>query len=205
MTSFRSEDLATVGDTISRLQRQRGVTFVHGGHVDKQYGGSDITEHLQLDRSRIERRDSTPISDYPSLWQGLDIAICPLNPIVFNTVGKSPIKAMEASAAGVPFVAAACEPYLSYCEGLWAGSPAEYLAQLQRLIGDRQLRVDLADAAYQRVQQDDIARRWHDWHDCYLSLGLGQAKRMQNAGLLPPGPTSQPTTTTTDRRLVLAR
>lgn len=162
-TAVRSQDLEQVGDAVRYYLREHSkVTFVHGGWHSQD---PPLAKQISIPQNRLERRASQPILTYPTLWRGIDVAICPLNDIPFN-LAKSAIKAMEASASGVPFVASAVGPYVDYGEGLLVSTPAEWKASLEAL-SDTKQRETIAESAYDRVRALDITKRWDDWATFY--------------------------------------
>ena len=186
-TGYRSGDLETVGNSIRYFLRDHPhITFIHGGHDP---AARHISELLNIPKHRVKTRLSCSIERWPRIWEGIDIAILPLNAVEFNSA-KSAIKALEASAAGVPFIATEFGPYIDYGQGVLVDSPAEWLAALNRMTKpattwpkgnsafdppstpsqaytSSEFRQQLADTAYQRVQAEDANRRWTEWADLY--------------------------------------
>jgi glycosyltransferase involved in cell wall biosynthesis len=166
VTSHRSQDLEQMGSAIRYFLRDhKDVTFIHGGHhVDNP----QVAKILGIPKSRTQARPMMPIEHYPRLWQGIDTALCPLNPIDFN-VAKSALKGMEASAAGVPFVASPLPEYERYGQGRFATTPEQWSDNLDDLM-DYGVRQDLADRAHERVQAEDVGMRWADWLVAYQTV-----------------------------------
>lgn len=155
--SYRSGDLETVGNAIRYyLRDHQDVKFIHGGYDPTARHIADV---LNIPRSRIGTRPACPIDRWPRIWHGLDLAIIPVNPIDFNKA-KSPIKAMEASAAGVPFVATDFGPYKDYGCGLLASTPTQWRDQLE-IAGSPNARQRLVTTAYDRVSREDILSLIH--------------------------------------------
>lgn len=163
-TSTRSQDLEQLGNAMRYFLREHPkVRFVHGGATSQD---PHIADLLSIPRSMVDQRKSIPVKRYPELWRGIDVAICPVNSIPFNAA-KSPIKAMEASAAGVPFIASAFGPYLDYTPtGLLASGPAEWKASLELLM-DTEQRKTIAERAYAYVEGLDITQQWAKWATFY--------------------------------------
>jgi glycosyltransferase involved in cell wall biosynthesis len=165
-TDHRSNDLEQLGKSLKYFIRKHpDIRFIHGGH---RTGTTPAAKLLNIPNGTATVRGGTTIRDYPQLWQGIDIALCPLNPIDFNR-SKSAIKAMEASAAGVPFIATDLDAYREYGCGMLVSAETEWTQALERLT-DRTERQTQADRAHERVQQEDIARRWTDWADLFSDL-----------------------------------
>lgn len=165
-TGYRSGDLETLGNAIRHYLRDHpDITFIHGGHDPTSRHIADL---LNIPKHRITTRPSCSIDKWPRIWQGIDVAILPLNTVEFN-LAKSPIKAMEASAAGVPFIATEYGPYVGYRQGILVQGQDEWAAALRRMHHHETRRL-LADQAWDHVQQHDAAKRWTDWADLYRNL-----------------------------------
>lgn len=93
------------------------------------------------------------LETYPAAMTAFDIALAPAGRSAFYK-GKSPLRAMEAGALGIPVVA---DPFL-YSEvvadgetGLLAETPAAAGEALDALIRDESLRIKMGDAARARI------------------------------------------------------
>jgi glycosyltransferase involved in cell wall biosynthesis len=162
-TSHRSGDLEQLGNALRFFMRDhKEIRFIHGGHSDANPKAAKL---LKLPVSRIDTRPLMAIEQYPKLWKDIDVAICPLNPIPFN-FAKSAIKAMEASAGGVPFIASDLDAYSAYGQGWLVKDELDWESALEGML-DFTVREAFAEAAYQRVQSEDISLRWKDWLAAY--------------------------------------
>jgi glycosyltransferase involved in cell wall biosynthesis len=173
-TGFRSGDLETVGNAMRYFLRDHpAITFVHGGYDPSSKPASEL---LNLPKHRCATRPACPIEQWPNIWQGLDMAILPLNAVDFNRA-KSDIKAKEASASGVPFIATHFGPYVDYGQGLTVGDkhddPLSWRDALEMTL-DHNIRQSLADDAFERVQSDAAILRWTDWANLYSQLAQGR-------------------------------
>lgn len=103
---------------------------------------------------------------YATLARSFDIGVAPLAPTVFNR-SKSPIKAMEYAAFGIPTVASNVGPYADYIEhgvtGLLVTRPHEWSTYLRDLVHDQDLRANLAAAAHKKVAGLTIGQHVEEW------------------------------------------
>lgn len=112
--------------------------------------------------------DMAPITCYPNLWAGIDVALVPLRDTPFN-LSKSAIKGMEAAAQMVPFLAADTPEYRWFGAGAVCRRPRDWTRTLRRLV-DPEARAAAAEVARERVAAEDITLRWKDWADLYAGL-----------------------------------
>jgi glycosyltransferase involved in cell wall biosynthesis len=161
-TKHRSNDLEQIAQAVRHFMRAHpDIRFVHGGHHSQS---PRAAKQLGVPATRTDTRPLLPIDQYPQLWQGIDIALCPLNVIDFNRA-KSAIKAMEASASGVPFIATELDAYTQYGQGLLART-GEWRDALEDMLSV-DLRTEIADDAHRRVEREDVSLRWADWVKVY--------------------------------------
>lgn len=101
----------------------------------------------------------TPWARTADYYQNLDfdIGLAPLAPTQFNRC-KSPVKALEMAARGIPVVASAGTAYDQFVEhgttGFLIEDPADWQAYLEWLVQDAATRRTMGEAAH------DVARRW---------------------------------------------
>jgi hypothetical protein len=99
-----------------------------------------------------------------------DIALCPLADTAFNRC-RTPIKALEAAALGIPVVASDVEPYRGFVvdgvTGFLCRTEADWRARLRELIHDLEARAELGDKARQVAADHTIQTRWRDWAAAY--------------------------------------
>lgn len=65
-----------------------------------------------------------PIHELPRLWEGIDVGLVPMADKPSNFGAKSCLKGLEASAAGLPFVASASSEYRWLRDSLGVGRVA---------------------------------------------------------------------------------
>lgn len=111
-----------------------------------------------------------PFEDYPAAtaWGGFDLAIAPLAQHPFNDA-KSNIKALEAAAQGIPFLASRVGPYRDLpTEGFVTvpNTPDAWLTALRDLTTDRDRRATLAAKAKEWTHDTHtparVRKRWVD-------------------------------------------
>jgi len=107
---------------------------------------------------------------YQEILHGCDIALLPLNATRFNSL-KSDVKFIECAGHGVTVLASPtvyAGSLRSEETGLLFETPAQFEAQLQRLLNDGELRLALANNAYQYVAQTRLQvhhyRKRYEWY-----------------------------------------
>lgn len=105
-TSHRSGDLEQVRGVIKPLLDSGDFTFQHSGHHDT---ATPVHQILNLSEGQVLRVPLCEPQMYPSSLT-MDIGIAPLRDTPFNHA-KSDIKALEYSAAGIPWVASPMTAY----------------------------------------------------------------------------------------------
>ena len=91
----------------------------------------------------------------------LDVGLCPLLEGRFNAC-KTPIKAQEYAARGIPIVASKVPPYVDYVEHGVTGllvEPDEWTDAVLELIGNPSLRYTLASNAYEKERANTLEDR----------------------------------------------
>ena len=107
------------------------------------------------------------------LLREIDIACCAVADTAFNYC-KSPIKVWESTLAG----AAVCATPVLYgkaitdgVDGLLAETPAEWLAQLRRLVASKELRKTLRRNQRERIEQrHTLERNVAKWPDAWALI-----------------------------------
>lgn len=166
---WRSGDLETMRPWLPDFLARHGLRAHHGGHVPR---GDDFAAKTGVPAELVSTARMRPIMDYPTLFDGFQIGVVPLNPIDFN-VAKSTIKGLEYAAAGIPFVAAATPEYVRLAElgvGRVAATPEEWVAHLTELLDPR---VRKKEAARNRalVSTDHTIRsRAGEWAELFAGV-----------------------------------
>lgn len=163
-TGYRGGDLEVLRGVLAPWLKTRGLGFIHGGAYP---GTPAVHQALRLyEETEVDIRPSCPPAEYPKLFRGIDIFVAPLSDRPFNQA-KSPCKVMEASAAGVPYIASAVGPYNEYDGGgAVARKPKDWIHHLDRLL-DYWERASQVEAQTHRVKAHDLKWRWQEWRDAY--------------------------------------
>jgi len=163
------------------------ITIGWGGsathHMDWDHAGQHIRRFLQRNGQaelhcigndygallRAPRRRFTPwqqsVTDY---YRAIDytIAAIPLMPHVFN-LAKSPIKATEAAALGIPVVASAYGPYADFVQhgvtGLLVKADHEWGRHLRALVEDADMREEMGANARRAAAEWAIEQHTDEW------------------------------------------
>ncbi|MDE3205585.1 MAG: glycosyltransferase family 4 protein [Acidobacteriota bacterium] len=163
---WRSRDLQILQGVLGPYMVRHGLSFIHGGHVPAAPRAADLLG-LRPETPTTERL-MVPVSEYPSLFEGIDLFIAPLADTPFN-LAKSSIKLLEASASGIPWVASDIGPYRSSQGGRLARRPKDWQRHLEVLI-------DPSERALQRATQLEwastysIDRLWTNWVNAYKTI-----------------------------------
>ena len=163
-TGYRGGDLEVLRGVLAPWLKTRGLGFIHGGAYP---GTPAVHQALRLyEDTPVDIRAACPPEEYPKLFKGIDIFVAPLSDRPFNKA-KSACKVMEASAAGIPFIASAVGPYNEYDGGgAVARKPKDWIRHLDRLL-DYWERHSQAEAQMHRVKRHDLKWRWQEWRDAY--------------------------------------
>lgn len=140
-TSHRSGDLETVRGIIKPMVDAGEITFQHSGHHDLARGVHDI---LGLSADQVLRVPLVEPHLYPSSLT-MEIGIAPLRDTPFNHA-KSDIKALEYSAAGIPWIGAPMTSYKALVETWGVGRLAKNGQQWRRHI------TELSDPEVRRAE-----------------------------------------------------
>jgi hypothetical protein len=118
---------------------------------------------------KVPRRRFTPwqhsVEDY---YRVVDytIGVCPLLPHVFN-LAKSPVKATECAALGIPVVASAVRPYEDFVQdgttGYLVRRDHEWAAALRALTNEPDMRREMGMAAREHARQYTTSRLAPAW------------------------------------------
>lgn len=115
----------------------------------------------------------------PDIWDyyqavDFDIALCPLEPTAFNAC-RTPIKALEMAALGIPVLASDTTPYREFVvdgvTGYLCRTPADWRARLRELVNDPQARQELGAKARQLAADHTIQQHYRRWQTAYEGVG----------------------------------
>lgn len=162
-TPWRSGDLEQLSSFIGNyiLTNNQKVRFHHSGHLPS---APSAAEQLGIDKRFVTTNHLAPISDYPGLFNGIDIGIVPLTDIPFNHA-KSFIKGLEYAAAGIPFIASPVPEYKFLFDsgvGRVASTPEEWIYHFNEL-RDVSIRKDEAQINIEKLENFSIEKRGEDW------------------------------------------
>jgi hypothetical protein len=160
-TPWRSGDLEELSGFLNNYLVANNLNFHHSGDTQ---GAPTAASQLMIDEKLVSKMGLSPISDYPKLFQNIDIGIVPLRDIEFNKA-KSFIKGLEYVAAGIPFVASPSPEYkLLFDAGIGriANTPDEWMYHFDEL-RNRKMRRDEAQSNLEAVSEFSIEKRGDDW------------------------------------------
>ena len=145
-----------------------GRRFVHIG-AETSADTAEVASVLGIhNRDRVESRHMCPVHELPDAMRGVDVFLAPLEASSFNHA-KSAIKAQEASAAGVPFIASDMPEYRWFSDGragVICDKPSQWRAALERLT-DVEERRKLSRIGRERVEEVSIGNTWKHWERTY--------------------------------------
>jgi glycosyltransferase involved in cell wall biosynthesis len=163
----QEDDFAPVAEAWRRLAlRYPDVRFVVAGWQPDALRGA-------VPSDRLHTLPWLPLQRYPELYRQIDIMCCPLADTPFNRC-KTPIKAMEAGAAGCAVVASPTL-YRSIVKdndtGYLARDADEWETHLARLVEDGELRKVLARRLRRRVvEEHDLGQNAERWIAAWIWL-----------------------------------
>jgi glycosyltransferase involved in cell wall biosynthesis len=110
------------------------------------------------------------LDEYYLVLTTYHVAICPLADDMFNR-SKSPLKALEASALGIPVIASDVRPYQDFIidgeTGFLIRREHEWARALRALANDEDMRLEMGAAARRHAAQFATPARAKDWIDTY--------------------------------------
>lgn len=138
------------------MSRHRHVTFMSIGYPFAEMIKSDRALSIPF----------TCLETYPAAMMSFDIALAPAGTTGFYRA-KSPLRALEAGALGIPVVAdpgVYGEAVIDGKTGLLASTPGEAEEALEQLVGDESLRLQLGDSARRHVEANyDMRHQVDHW------------------------------------------
>lgn len=149
-------------------------------HVELHIVGYlELPQDLQPFKKRIIIHDYVEWHQLPELISRVDINLAPLTDTIFNQA-KSEIKWLEAALVKVPTVASRLGSFEEMIKdgqtGLLA-SDDEWEESLELLIGSRELRQRLAEAAAEEVERQCVTSRHHDELTAYVKKWLASDEK----------------------------
>lgn len=162
-------DLTEAAIPVKRFM-QRNVSW------DLVVAGVDFRRSFRVAKDRVFYVPWLHVTDDPRLFYRLidyDIGICPLTDTQFAR-SKSPIKALEYSARGIPVIASDVEPYRNFIhdgvDGFLVKHEHEWLNRLETLANDEDLRLMMGAAAKENARKYLIEDHWKEWVNAYKML-----------------------------------
>ena len=146
--------------------------------VELHFMGSDFSPLLFDLRRRCRRSNWQPdVGDYYKRVD-FDIAVAPSADIPFNR-SKTPIRALEMAAMGIPVVASNRLPYSEFViDGktgfLCDDDHDEWVARIGQLVDDDALRAEMGQVARDQAGGHTIEDNWHLWEQAYERAAGGQ-------------------------------
>ena len=138
--------------------------------------GQDYRRSFKVPENRSFHVPWVHITDDSKMYYrtiDFDIGICPLVDTKFAR-SKSPIKALEYSARGIPPVASDVEPYRNFIRhgetGFLVKQEHEWLKYLSVLASDTELRESMGKAAKEEARKHTIEQNWQKWVNVYKML-----------------------------------
>lgn len=165
---WRSGDLETMQGIIGPWCFKNKWQFHHSG--DYPASGLSAAKMAGIpDSVPVSTSPLVAITEYPKLFDDLNLGIVPLSYCPFNEA-KSAIKGMEYAASGVPFVAADTSEY-KWLAGVMnigrvAHRPKDWVRNLE-VLADPKVRAEEAKKNKEAVKRLDINIRYIDWKDTY--------------------------------------
>jgi glycosyltransferase involved in cell wall biosynthesis len=162
------QDITAASGAVRRFMKRHDDWGFH-------LGGQDFRLSWNLPLSRITFEPWISVVDDTEDYYGsidFDIGICPLMNTEFNR-SKTPVKAMEYMARGIPVIASDVEPYSSFIRhgetGFLAKYEHDWVRYLEALADDT-LRFEMGENCLEFAEGLRMSRHWKEWEDAYTSL-----------------------------------
>jgi hypothetical protein len=172
---WRANDMHILRQFLPEFLEDFGLPFYHGG--DSQVPGvQKAWEQVGIDPKTVQCTTAPlcHISQYPQLFQPLNVSLIPLEDVRFNH-SKSALKALESSASGIPFIASDLPEQRWFVEHGGAGRLAKN-HKPQTWVDNL---VDLLDPEVRRLEGKqnrahaelfDIREQWKQWDAVYQEV-----------------------------------
>lgn len=151
---WRDTDLQQLLPTVIPWLKEHNRPFYHGGEWPDGRKARDILGHRTITRL------ATPLPDYASLWDPLQIALIPLENSTFNQA-KSWCKGLEACARGIPYISSKHAEYEAL-GGRIARRPYEWAKHLDEL-QDPSVYAEECAQSRARAEELSMDRNWREW------------------------------------------
>jgi glycosyltransferase involved in cell wall biosynthesis len=146
------------------------------GGWDLHLIGTDYRDTFKVPAARSDFTRWIQVNDDPDGYYRMpdfDIGLAPLTFDEFNK-SKSPLKALEYGALGIPVIASDYPPYRDYVRhgetGFLVKRDHEWLKYMGILASDQGLREEMGVKARAVARQYTIEGNWHLWDTAYKSL-----------------------------------
>jgi glycosyltransferase involved in cell wall biosynthesis len=133
--------------------------------------GTDFRPTFGHTHARLTRWEPDPRDYYQHL--DFDIGLAPITSSVFNE-SKSPLKALEYAAMGIPVIASDFGPYPEFVvhgvTGFLAKRDKDWRDYIRELVADADLRESMGKKARELAAQHTIEGNWHRWAAAYQEV-----------------------------------
>lgn len=167
--SSHERDVQVVGDSVRRFLKRFPDWHMY-------VNGVDFRKEIKAPADRSHYIRWIQVCRQPKLYYrtlDFDIGLCPLLDTAFSR-SKSPIKALEYMARGIPVIASDVEPYRRFVRhgenGFLVKYDHEWLKYLTLLAGDEDLRLRMSAAALETARENTIEGHWQEWEQAYKAL-----------------------------------
>jgi glycosyltransferase involved in cell wall biosynthesis len=152
------------------LQRHPNVEFVS---IGERPGEQRVHTHLSVPKWQRATVEGVPFHRLAEIVPTVDIGLVPLEFNEFNEC-KSWLKGLEYAACGIPCVATPTEQYRDFVHpgdnGLLATTPEDWMAALDLLVSDEELRRSMGRAARRKAETMTLQNHAGLWESTYQSL-----------------------------------
>lgn len=165
-------DLSVIGPALAEVMRKYPhVRYTHFAHDSLLHY---LVDNYKLPIDRIVHIPPVSFEEHPQLLPRIDIGLAPLANNAFNQA-KSPLKVLEYSACGIPYVASKVAPYQRYADngvdGFIAETTSEWVDRLSLLIEDTTRRKEMSEAAYTKAREGyDLGKNMHRWLEAWAAI-----------------------------------
>ena len=170
---WRGNDLPILRGILGPFLEQHGLDFYHGGDSpDPSYPKAWQQLGIDINVVPYASHPIVPTAQYPALWNPITTCIVPLERCTFNEA-KSWLKALEASACGIPYIASDLPEQRLFVEDGGAGRLArkgwQWLQHFEELLD---VNVRRREGALNRAhaEQWSIQNKWTQWDAVFREL-----------------------------------